>query len=60
MNYFLATNKTNVFHYGPLVPGATVQTGQPFLFEYENKEQLKNALQSYGQKYIEPLISSKP
>lgn len=52
--WYLATNEVDVFHYGELIEGATVTTGQPKLDYFETKENLIAALESYGQKYSEP------
>ena len=52
--WYLATNETDVFHYGELFEGATVTTGQPKLDYFDTKEDLIAALATYGQEYSEP------
>lgn len=52
--WYLATNETDVFHYGELFEGGTVTTGQPKLDYFDTKEDLIAALAVYGQEYLEP------
>jgi hypothetical protein len=52
--WYLATNETDVFHYGELFEGANVTTGQPKLDYFETKEDLIAALATYNQEYSEP------
>jgi hypothetical protein len=52
--WYLATNETDVFHYGELIEGANVTTGQPKLDYFETKEDLIAALATYNQEYSEP------
>jgi hypothetical protein len=56
MRYYLATNKIDVFHYGTINNNQTLETGQPFLYYYNTKEELITVLESYGQQYQEPII----
>lgn len=50
--YFLATDKITVFHYGEIIAGEDVSTGQPFLFKYDTINELRAALEGFGQIYI--------
>lgn len=50
--YYLATNKITVFHYGKIIAGENVETGQPFLFKYDTENELRTALEGFGQTYI--------
>ena len=56
MIYYLATNEIDVFHYGPINNNQTLETGQPFLYYYNTKEELTNILESFGQQYQEPIM----
>jgi len=51
--WYLATNETDVFHYGELFEGATVTTGQPKLDYFDTKEDLISKLASYNQEFID-------
>jgi len=57
-DYYLATNKTTVFHYGKLEEGQEITTGQPFLFYYATEQELIDDLTKYGQEY-KPFIEPK-
>ncbi len=48
MRYFLAHNSVNIFHYGELHDGQVVSTGQPNLEYFENINDLKVRLNSFG------------
>ena len=54
--WYLATNETDVFHYGELAEGAIVTTVQPKLVYFETKEELITELENYGQEYNEPVF----
>jgi len=54
--YYLATNETTVFHYGEILEGQQVTTGQPELFYFDTKEELIEKLAEYGQDYVEPTL----
>lgn len=56
MSYYLATNETDVFHYGELKAVQTIETGQPELFMFDTRQELITKLSSYGQQYIDPDI----
>lgn len=56
MIYYLATNEIDVFHYGSINNNQTLETGQPFLYYYNTKEELTNILESFGQQYQEPIV----
>lgn len=51
--WYLATNETDVFHYGELFEGATVTSGQPKLDYFDAKEDLVTVLTGYGQEFID-------
>ena len=53
--YYLATNEVDIFHYGELAEGATVETGQPILVYFNSLLELEDELKKYGQEYIEPI-----
>ena len=50
--WYLATNEINVFNYGEISDNAVVTTGQPKLDYFDLKEDLVEALTSYGQIYV--------
>ncbi|WP_317899416.1 hypothetical protein [Aurantibacillus circumpalustris] len=52
----MATNETTVFHYGGLIEGQQVVTGQPELFLFPTKQLLIDKLKTYNQEYKEPEI----
>ena len=54
ITYYLATNEVDVFHYGELLEGMEISTGQPNLFFYNTEEELITVLESYGQQYQKP------
>jgi len=56
MKYYLATNEVDVFHYGELLEGMEVSTGQPVSLLYNTKEELVTALIGYGQEYQDPQV----
>lgn len=51
--YFLATNEKDVFHYGKLLQGQVLETGQPKLFDFDTKQELIDKLKEYGQDFVE-------
>jgi len=55
MNWYLATNEIDIFHYGSMKEEWQISTGQPKLFFYDNKEELIAILESYGHEYQEPI-----
>lgn len=55
ITYYLATNEVDIFHYGEMVDGMEVSTGQPKLFFYNTKQELADKLAMYGQDYQEPI-----
>jgi hypothetical protein len=57
--YYLAHNEVNVFHYGSLVEGQIVTTGQPFLEYFNTEQELIDRLLGLGQEYISngPIIN---
>ena len=54
MNYFLAHNATDVFHYGELLEGQEITTGQPNLEYFDTLDELKERLLTFGVEYSEP------
>lgn len=40
MRYFLAHNEVNVFHYGELVVGEFIETGQPHLEFFDDLDSM--------------------
>lgn len=53
MSYFLAHNETDVFHYGELLVGQVVETGQPHLEYFNTLQELKNRLTFYNVEYTQ-------
>jgi hypothetical protein len=53
MEYFLAHNSENVFHYCEIKEGQMVTTGQPYLEYFNTLEQLKQRLNELGVEYTE-------
>lgn len=60
MNYFLAHNGTDVFHYAQLLEGQQIETGQPFLEYFDTLDELKQRLVELGIEYQEPAQAPKP
>jgi len=54
MTYFLAHNEIDVFHYGELLEGQVIETGQPFLEYFNTLDELKDRLAILGTEYQEP------
>ena len=54
MTYFLAHNEIDVFHYGELLEGQVIQTGQPFLEYFNTLDELKDHLVILGTEYQKP------
>ena len=54
MRYFLAHNEIDVFHYGELLEGQVIETGQPFLEYFNTLDELKDRLVILGVEYQEP------
>ena len=42
MKYYLATNETNIFHFGEMEEGSILTTGQPKVFYFDTESELKN------------------
>ncbi len=53
MIYFLAHNKIDVFHYGELLEGQAIETGQPSLEYFNTLEELKQRLSFFNIVHIE-------
>lgn len=51
MKYYLTTNETDVFHYGELLDGQVLATGQPRWFLFATEKELIDKLKGYGQAY---------
>jgi hypothetical protein len=49
--YFLAHNGVDVFHYGELLQGQEITTGQPQLEYFEELDYLKQRLINFGVEY---------
>ena len=60
MSYFLAHNATDVFHYGELLEGQEITTGQPNLEYFETLEELKERLLVFGVVYNDTNNSPEP
>jgi len=54
MIYFLAHNAIDVFHYGELLEGQVIETGQPNLEYFDTLQELKDQLLTFGVEYQEP------
>ena len=52
--YFLAHNGIDLFVYNNLIPGSNVETGQPFLEEFNTLIQLQDRLIELGQIWSDP------
>jgi hypothetical protein len=44
MRYFIATNKIDVFHFGGIVEGGDIATGQPYITFYITEQEMIDAL----------------
>ena len=44
MRYFIATNKVDVFHFGGIVEGGDIATGQPYITFYTTEQEMIDAL----------------
>ena len=56
--WYLATNETDVFHYGELLEGSVLTSGQPVILYFDSKSELEHELEKYGQEYVEPFIEN--
>jgi hypothetical protein len=53
MKYYLAHNEIDVFHYGELKDGQVIETGQPYLEFFDNLNDLKIRVNSFGLEFDE-------
>ena len=53
MIYFLAHNKIDAFHYGELLEGQAIETGQPHLEYFTSEGFLIDRLHELGQEYAQ-------
>jgi len=60
MSYFLAHNETDVFHYGELLEGQVIETGQPHLEYFNALQELKDRLAFFNVEYIENIDVDLP
>lgn len=60
MSYFLAHNETDVFHYGKLLEGQVVETGQPHLEYFNSLQELKDRLNFFNVEYTENTDADLP
>jgi len=60
MVYFLAHNGLDVFHYGELVEGQVLETGQPNLEYFDTLQELKDKLFTFGVEYQESSTGHTP
>jgi hypothetical protein len=44
MKYYLATNETNIFHFGKMEEESVLTTGQPKVFYFNTEQELINKL----------------
>jgi hypothetical protein len=44
MKYYLATNETDIFHFGKMEEGAVLTTGQSKVFYFNTEQELINKL----------------
>lgn len=51
--WYLATNEVDVFHYGELLEGFELTSGQPVILYFDSLSELENELEKYGQEYID-------
>jgi hypothetical protein len=60
MKYYLATNETDIFHFGKMEEGSVLTTGQPKIFYFDTEQKLIDKLTqltgdpNYYQKNLEP------
>ena len=59
MTYFLAHNATDVFHYGELLEGQEITTGQPNLEYFDTLDELKQRLLTFGVEYSDSPIGNE-
>jgi len=60
MSYFLAHNETDVFHYGELLEGQVIETGQPHLEYFNALQELKDRLSFFNVEYVENIDVDSP
>jgi hypothetical protein len=60
MSYFLAHNETDVFHYGELLEGQVIETGQPHLEYFNTLQELKGRLAFFNVEYVENIDADLP
>lgn len=53
MNYYVAHNDKDVFHYGKYEEGLKVDSGQPYFDEFETEQELIDFLTDKGVDYQE-------
>jgi hypothetical protein len=64
MKYYLATNETDIFHFGKMEEESVLTTGQPKVFYFNTEQELINKLtqltgdSNYYQNYLEPELGS--
>ena len=51
MRYYVAHNNKDVFHYGKLEDGQVMDTGQPYVEEFETEQEMKDFLTTKGIDY---------
>jgi hypothetical protein len=44
MKYYLATNETDIFHFGEMEEGSILTTGQPKVFYFDTEQKLIDKL----------------
>jgi len=44
MKYYLATNETDIFHFGEMEEGSVLTTGQPKVFYFDTEQKLIDKL----------------
>jgi hypothetical protein len=60
MKYYLATNETNIFHFGKMKEESVLTTGQPKVFYFDKEQKLIDKLTqltgdpNYYQNNLEP------
>lgn len=60
MRYFLAHNETDVFHYGELLEGQVIDTGQPHLEYFDSLNELKDRLTFFNVGYTQNINVNLP
>ena len=60
MKYFLAHNGIDIFHYGELLEGQVIETGQPHLEYFDILDVLRQRLTFFNVEYTQNIDTDLP